>query len=678
MNREAVIAAACSFRDDDPDEGTRGEAEGLIARAEAGERAGRARSGAGRAGSGSGSGSDEGADSGDIWRELDERFGRSLTFGTAGLRGLIGAGHNRMNRRVVAQTTAALCAYLAGRFPDARSRGICLGYDGRHHSLAFADEVAAVAWGAGFIVYRFDDFAPTPLIAFCVLDRAAVSGIVITASHNPAAYNGYKVYLDDGAQLGTPADREIERERTRIGSVLALPRLTRAQAEAAGLAPSLTGVADRYVAQVAAAVGRDSGTPLPLRAAYTAMHGVGEPLARRVFAAIGALDVHSVAEQATPDPDFPTVAFPNPEEPGALDRVLALGERIGADLAIANDPDADRLAVAARVRTAASPQAAEGSHSDSTSRVERASGADGAPSSLGTLAALSGNELGVLLADHLLSRAPRDGKNVVVSTIVSTPLLERVVRDHGAQCVRTLTGFKWIVGRALQLSREHGLRCVLGFEEALGYCIGDTVRDKDGIAAAAHALHMAELHARTGRTLHDALELLYQRHGLCQSSQVSFTRAGASGLAEIEAAMARLRATPPQTLAGFAVVASLDLAQPPEARASLAQRHAPAAISADGSRAPSVSPLGSSPTSNVLPPGVLFDASELPASDVVALELEGGHRLTVRPSGTEPKLKLYIDVWVKLESQAELAPARARAKALTAQLAAAASAQLGL
>lgn len=663
MNAEqaALLTAARAFRDDDPDAGTRGEAEGLIARAEA--VAGAAEGGR------AGSGADDDA-SGSVWGELAERFGRELTFGTAGLRGLIGAGHNRMNRRVVARTTAALCAYLARRFPDARSRGICLGYDGRHQSRAFADEVAAVAWGAGFVVHVFDDVVPTPLVAFSVLERGAASGIVITASHNPAQYNGYKVYLDDGAQLGSPADREIERERTQVSSVLGLPRLTRAQAQAAGLAPSLAGVADRYVARVAAAVGRDAGTPLRLRAAYTAMHGVGEPLARRVFEAIGALDVHSVAEQAKPDPDFPTVAFPNPEEPGALDRVLGLGERIGADIAIANDPDADRLAVAARVQTSATPRTDDGSPADCASRVDTALGPAGdaglGRSSSGTFAALSGNELGVLLADHLLSRAPRDGRNVVVSTIVSTPLLERVVREHGAQCVRTLTGFKWIIGRALQLSRERGLRCVLGFEEALGYCIGDTVRDKDGISAAAHVLDMAELHARAGRTLQDALELLYRRHGLCESSQVSFTRPGNSGVAEIQSAMTRLRTTPPQTLAGLGVVASLDLAQSHAAPASLTARDASPTLG--NPRVPSA----------VLPPGVLFDASELPPSDVVAIELEGGHRVIVRPSGTEPKLKLYVDVWVKLENQTELAAARVQARALAAQLAAAAAFQLGL
>jgi phosphomannomutase len=591
--REALLAAARAFRDDDPDPETRAEADALIQRAGA-------------------------AEGGEAWGELEERFGSELTFGTAGLRGLLGAGSNRMNRRVVARTTAGLCGYLLRQYPDAQKRGICLGYDGRHQSRAFADEVAAVAQGAGFVVHRFDDVVPTPLVAFAVLDRAAVSGIVITASHNPAKYNGYKVYLADGAQLGSPADRDVERERAKIGSVLGLPRLTAEGARAAGLAPSVSGVSERYVAKVAAAVGRSSGgadSPLPLRAAYTALHGVGEPLARRVFAAIGATDVHSVPEQASPNPDFPTVAFPNPEEPGALDLVLALGERIVADLAIANDPDADRLALAARLEGAG-------------------------------LAALSGNEVGVLLADHLLALAPRDGDNFVVSTIVSTPLLDRVVRDHGAQCIRTLTGFKWIVGKALQLTHERGLRFVLGFEEALGYCIGDIVRDKDGIGAAAHALHMAELHARAGRTLHDALELLYRRHGLCHSSQVSFTRPGATGLAEIRNAMARLRANPPGDLAGLSVVASIDLAKPPEARPAL-------------------------------PRGILFEASELPPSDVVAFQLEGEHRITVRPSGTEPKLKLYLDVWVKLENTPGLSTARGQAQELSARLAAATATQLG-
>jgi phosphomannomutase len=657
--RPLLLAAAGAFRDDDPDPETRAEVDSLIAAAQSGDA--------------------------QAWSELEERFAAELTFGTAGLRGLIGAGYNRMNRRVVARTTAALCAYVARVVPDAQRRGLCLGFDGRHQSRAFAEEVAEIAWGAGFVVYAFEDVVPTPLVAFSVLDRAAAGGIVITASHNPAKYNGYKVYFEDGAQLGSPHDRKIETEREGLGPVASLPRRSRKEARAAGLAPALDGVADRYVARVVAAVGRDGSAPLPLRAAYTALHGVGEALARRVFAAIGAIDVRSVAEQAAPDPDFRTVAFPNPEEKGALDRVLALGEQLAADLAIANDPDADRLAVAARAvapglgahtdsdptRPLASastpgPRAAGSAPAETRATPHDPSAARvGARPRVGQLAALSGNELGILFADHLLARAPRDGKNVVVSTIVSTPLLEHVAREHGARCVRTLTGFKWIVSRALELGRDQSLRCVLGFEEALGYCIGDIVRDKDGISAAAHALHMAELHARAGHTLHDALEAIYRRHGLCESSQVSFTRAGTDGLAEIRGAMAKLRAAPPRALAEIPVVATIDLLREAEARAG-----APA-LSAKPTTPPAPITDSHAPTDSAL-----LDVSSLPSSDVIVLMLEGAHRITVRPSGTEPKLKVYLDVWTRLENE-ELNQARVRARALAAQLSAATAELLG-
>ncbi|HKP64561.1 MAG TPA: phospho-sugar mutase [Polyangiales bacterium] len=569
---QELIAAARASRDDDPDPLTRAETDALLQRV--------------------------------ALDELAERFGSEIAFGTAGLRGLIGAGTSRMNRRAVARTTAGLCAYLVRSVPDAQRRGVCIGFDARHGSRDFADEAASVARGAGFEVHMFDGVVPTPLLAFAVLDRAACAGIMITASHNPAEYNGYKVYLSDGAQLSSPHDREIQREIAGVVSVLQLPRVATGRR-------SLSDAAERYVSAIAGQVQRPA-CPLPLRVAYTALHGVGELLARRVFERIGALDVHSVAEQATPDPDFPTVRFPNPEEKGALDRLLELGERVRADLALANDPDADRLALCAR-------------------------------DAGGKLAALSGNELGVLLADHLLSRAPHDGKNLIVTTIVSTPLVERVAQAHGARCERTLTGFKWIVPRALELERSEGLRFVLGFEEAIGYCVGPHVRDKDGIGAAAHALHMAELQARAGRTLHAALEVLYRRHGFCQSSQVSFTQPGPDGVAELAAALARVRAKPPLSLGGIRVAHVRDLL------------HGTGTAAAGGG-----------------------GQAALPSSDVLVLELEGGHRITLRPSGTEPKLKIYLDLWAQLEASTPLVEARARAGALAAQLVAALVHALGL
>jgi phosphomannomutase len=541
---------ARAFAADDPDPGTRAEVDELLARGD--------------------------------WAELEERFGSQIEFGTAGLRGLIGAGTSRMNRRVVARTTAGLCAYLARVLPRAAERGLCLGFDGRHQSRAFAEEVRAVACGAGFVVHLFSDVVPTPLLAFSVLDREAAGGVVITASHNPAEYNGYKVYLADGAQLASPHDAAISDAIAALPPVLALPRLSRDQAHALGRLCDMDGVEDRYVESVTRSLGTAAPGPLQLRVAYTALHGVGARLASRVLLAAGVRALHGVAEQAEPDPDFPTVAFPNPEEPHAMDRVLALAEHVRADLVIANDPDADRLALAA-------------------------------PDGAQQLRPLTGNEIGMLLCDHLLARAPRDGRNLIVTTIVSTPLVERIAAQHGARCVRTLTGFKWIVARAGELEREAGYRFVLGFEEALGYCIGGLVRDKDGIAAAAHAAQLAEEQRRQGLTLHDALDALYARHGLCVSEQVSFTLKGTEGLAQIQRCMARLRAAPPTELAGLRVCSLLDLVR--------------GALIRDGRES----------------------TAELPQSDVIALELEGGHRVTVRPSGTEPKLKVYLDVFLPFE-----------------------------
>jgi phosphomannomutase len=538
--------------------------------------------------------------------ELRDRFASQLEFGTAGLRGLIGAGDNRMNRRVVAQTTAGLCAYLAKTSADAAQRGLCIGFDGRHKSREFAEEARAIACGAGFVVYAFEEVCATPLLAFAVRDRAAIGGIMITASHNPAAYNGYKVYLHDGAQLRQPHDAGIAQAIHRVGPALALPRLSRERARISGLLRALEGVEERYLASLASELAAlspaSAGTGLSV--AYTALHGVGAALARKALALAGVEQLHVVAGQAEPDAAFPSVAFPNPEEPGAMDAVLELANARHCDLAIANDPDADRVAVAARA-------------------------ADGG------MRVLSGNALGVLLADHLLSHAPQDGKNLLVSTIVTTPMVGRIARAHGARWETTLTGFKWILPRALELEAQQGLRLVLGFEEALGYCVGTRVRDKDGIAAAAHVVRMAAEHAAHGRSLHDALDALYRRHGLFESRQLSINLPGAGGRARIEACMAKLRAEPPASIAGRPVSAVLDL-------------------------------LADDPT------------AALPKSDVIRIELDGAQRITVRPSGTEPKLKIYLDCVAEVAENETLSAARARAEQCAEQLSLGIRALLGV
>jgi phosphomannomutase len=572
------LARAQAFRADDPDPETQRELDALLLQGDS--------------------------------AELRDRFSERLAFGTAGLRGLIGAGDNRMNRRVVAQTSAGLCAYLLASSPTAQQRGLCVAFDARHKSREFAEEVIAIACGAGFVVHAFESVTPTPLLAFAVLDRAAVGGVMITASHNPAAYNGYKVYLADGAQLLEPHDARIARASLNCGPVLTLPRLTREAALQAGLLRSLDDIEARYLARLGSELKPQAPQP-ELRVAYTAMHGVGEHWARAALQLAGARDVHSVAAQATPDATFPTVAFPNPEEPGALDMLLELGNAVQAQIALANDPDADRLAVAARTAT-------------------------------NELQVLTGNELGVLLTDYLLTHAASDGKNLVVSSIVSTPLVGKICHAHAAHWETTLTGFKWIVQRGLELQAQAGLRMQLGFEEALGYCVGSLVHDKDGIAAAAHTVRMAAWHASRGASLHDALEALYRRHGLFESRQLSITLSGPAGVAKLEACMQRLRAQPPSSLAERPVTQWLDL------EAGICVR------------------------------GTTRSATTLPNSNVLSFELENSQRITIRPSGTEPKLKIYLDCVTVIAPDEPIQVARTRVQRILDDVARDFLAQAGL
>ncbi|MCS6797832.1 MAG: phospho-sugar mutase [Myxococcota bacterium] len=543
---------------------------------------------------------------------LEERFGPPLSFGTAGLRGLLGAGPSRMNRRVVLRTTAGLCAYLQQHVPDAVSRGVCIGYDGRRNSRLFAEDVAAAVAGAGFRAWLFDRMVPTPLLAFAVRDRGAAAGVMITASHNPPDYNGYKVFWGNGAQIVPPHDEGISRCIESAPAVADLPRLSLDDAIARGLLEPLgEPVVRRYLDAVAALSTRPP-RPEALVIAYTALHGVGEPYLRAVLGAAGFRQLHSVAEQAEPDGRFPTVVFPNPEEAGAMDLVLALGERVGADLVLANDPDADRLAVAARDRS-------------------------------GRLAMLGGNDVGCLIGHHLLTQGSPTERRFVLSTLVSSPLLGAIARAHGAHWEQTLTGFKWIAHRAMELEASGHGRFVMGYEEALGYCVGDVVRDKDGISSALVVAEMAAALRAQGRTLHDELEACWRRYGMVVSRQVSLVRPGTAGLAEIAERMQRARAARPQALGETRVLATVDLQQ--------RLRHLD-----DGRHEP----------------------VPLPAADVLLFELEGGHRAMLRPSGTEPKLKMYFDVRVDVGADEPIESARLRADERLTRLESAVRTLLGL
>ena len=502
---------------------------------------------------------------------LEARFEGGLQFGTAGLRGLLGAGPNRMNRVTVSRATAGVCAWLKGRVPDAQTRGICVGRDARPKSDLFQRDVIEVATAAGIPVLAFDDVVPTPVLAFSVLRLRAAGGVMITASHNPPGYNGYKVYWDNGAQIIAPND---------VGIAACIeagpadpPRLAIDEARALGLVRRIDSLRGQYVTTIADELG-DGQARASIRIAYTALHGVAEPVLRAVFSRAGFDDVQSVGEQAEPDGVFPTVAFPNPEEPGAMDRVLELGARIGAHLVLANDPDGDRVAAAAP-------------------------GPNG-------LELLSGNEIGVLLADDLLNDSADGARPLVLSTLVSTPMLGTIAAHYGARWERTLTGHKWIQNRALELVAE-GYTFRFGYEEALGYATSTAVRDKDGISAALRLADMAARWAQRGQTLLDARDSLFERYGVWVDRQVSVRFEGDDADQAMSQAVDRVRDQPPRSVGGHRVLRMLDLERQ-------------TAWTPDGE----------------------YPMTQTPPSNLLIFELAGGHQAMMRPSGTEPKLKLYF------------------------------------
>lgn len=491
---------------------------------------------------------------------LAERFAGTLQFGTAGLRGELGAGPMRMNRSVVIRAAAGLAAYL-------KSKGeagglVVVGYDARHKSADFARDTAAVMTGAGLRAAVLPRPLPTPVLAFAIRHLGAVAGVEVTASHNPPRDNGYKVYLGDGSQIVPPADAEIAAEIAAIRTLHDVPRPD------SGWETLGEDVLEAYLARTDAVLSPDS--PRTARTVYTAMHGVGKDTLLAAFARAGFPEPTLVAEQADPDPDFPTVAFPNPEEPGAMDLAFATAGEAAPDLIIANDPDADRCAVAVKDN--------------------------------GDWRMLRGDEVGALLAAHLVARGAR---GVFAESIVSSSLLGRIAEAAGLPYEETLTGFKWI-------ARVDGLR--YGYEEALGYCVDpEGVRDKDGITAALLVTELASTLKEDGRTLLDALDDLAVAHGLHATDQLSVRVEDLTIIAE---AMTALRETPPTELAGLPVVQAEDLTH---------------------------------------------GTATLPPTDGLRYTLDGEYRarVIVRPSGTEPKLKCYLEAVIPVANRSDLPSARA-------------------
>ena len=522
----------------------------------------------------------------DALRELRESFNGQLEFGTAGLRGILGPGPQRMNRVLVRKVTAGLAAYLREHVPDIASRGVVIGHDARHNSRVFSEDTARVLAGAGIKVYLAHRPWPTPTTAWAVTALDAGAGVMVTASHNPPAYNGYKVYWGNGAQIIPPHDTGIaaaigREEKKGRSDELPMPEL--AHARERGLVVDLDeSLHDRYLADVVALRAKPELDGSGLIIAYTPLHGVGAASVEPALERAGFPRVHSEPTQREPDADFPTVAFPNPEEKGAMDRVLALAQQAHADVVLANDPDADRLCVAVP--------------DDGSYRV------------------LTGDQVGALLADYLLEVSPKD-KRMVATTIVSSQLLSFLAEQSGADYRETLTGFKWIGNAAMDYERDTGGRFVLGYEEALGYSVGPLVRDKDGVSACVIFAELVAWNRARGKTVLDQLDDIYRRVGLFVTEQVSLTKPGSEGLAEIRAAMTRFRTQPPREIAGFAVDKVVDLAK---------------------------------------------GEGGLPPSDVLVFRLAGGRRIIMRPSGTEPKLKSYYEVRVPISAGEAIADARTR------------------
>ena len=454
--------------------------------------------------------------------ELEDRFAGTLEFGTAGLRGVVGAGPNRMNRAVVRSATAGLAAYLLATVPDAARRGVVVARDGRRMSKEFAEDTAAVLAAAGIPALVRPGFTPTPLCAFLVERLGASAGVMVTASHNPPEYNGYKVYWGNGAQIIPPHDVGIAAAIARVGPAREIPLADLTDARAHGLVREIGPELEQAYLEGILAQRLHPGEGTDLTIVYTPMHGVGGPLALEALRRAGFTNVHPVPEQLQPDPAFPTVRFPNPEEPGAMDLSRALAERTRADLVLANDPDADRLAVLTREAS-------------------------------GELRALTGNEVGVLLGHYLLTEGPRRERPLVMTTIVSSTQLGAIALRLGALYDETLTGFKWIANRSLERAAKDGAELVFGYEEALGYTVGTLVRDKDGIGAALAMADLAWWTRARGTTVAGYLEEIQREFGVYVSKQRSFTFPGASGAETIASVMEAFRKDPPARVGSRAV-----------------------------------------------------------------------------------------------------------------------------
>ncbi len=518
-------------------------------------------------------------------KEIEDRFFKDLEFGTGGLRGVIGNGTNRMNVYTVRKATQGLANFIIKE--GAQDRGVAIAYDSRRMSPEFADEAALCLNANGIKAYVFPSLRPTPELSFAVRDRGCIAGIVVTASHNPPEYNGYKVYWEDGAQITPPKDGQIISEVNAITDYNVVKTMDKDEAVAKGLYIVIgEDLDDRYIAAlkkqvINPEVIKEMGDKLV--AVYTPLHGTGNLPARRVLKEVGFNNIIVVPEQEKPDGEFPTVGYPNPEDPKAFALALKLGREKNADLVLATDPDADRLGVYAK------------------------------DSRTGEYMPFTGNMSGMLIAEYILSQKREKGlipaNGALVKTIVSTNLADVVAKEYDLKLIEVLTGFKYIGEQIKWFEEQNSYEYMFGFEESYGCLVGTHARDKDAIVAVLMLCEAAAFYKKQGLTLWDQMLNIYEKYGYFKETLVSIEKKGVSGIAEIQAMLGRLRSNPPREVGGYKVIAVRDY-------------DSNVITYADGT----VSETG------------------LPKSNVLYYELEDNAWCCARPSGTEPKIKFYMGV----------------------------------
>ena len=526
--------------------------------------------------------------------EIEDRFYKDLEFGTAGLRGIIGIGTNRMNKYTVTKATQGLANYIVKQ--GGQDRGVAIAYDCRIMSKEFSEETALCLNANGIKTYRFEDLRPTPELSFAVRELGAISGIVITASHNPPEYNGYKVYWEDGAQIVEPTDKEIIAEVNNVTDFATIKTMNKEEAIEKGLYNTIgKEIDDKYIKELKKLVVNEDAIrkmQKDIKIVYTPLHGTGNMLVQRILKELGFENVYIVKEQEKPDGNFPTVSYPNPEDPKAFALALKLAKKVDADIILANDPDADRLGIYVK-----------------DTKTEE-------------YIQFNGNMTGNLIAEYILSQKKASGtlpeNGAIIKTIVSSNMTDAIAKEYGVKLFSTLTGFKNIAKIIRGFEKNNSYKCLYSYEESYGCIIGTHARDKDGIVAVMTICEAAAYYKMNGLTLWDEMNIMYEKYGYYKERQMSITLKGVEGAEEIKKMMENMRNNPPKEIAGLKVK-------------SFGDYNKQEIIDENGNK----------------------HVTGLPKSNVLYFDLEKNAWVCVRPSGTEPKIKFYMGVCEKSMNEAD-------------------------